>query len=170
MANISTGFSREAVDQFPDDPNDRDMSNINELVRQLRTTAFFQALPEERQESSFWYKVLREAEIRRDLRANAVLYDARMPAAVHGNQTSPQALSPTQQRARARKSMMLQRSGTGMSAGPENGFKTDHFMSKLFIVLSGGVQVVKDDAQVKDGEPFGEALMSQDRFQTLAVS
>ena len=166
VANTSTGFSRDTVDRFPEDPDDRDLNEINELVKQLRTTTFFEALPEERKESSFWHKVFREARLHRNLRAGRALYDASVPS-VQSDHSSPQILSPNQQR--ARQSMMMQRSGTGLTAGPDKGFKTAHLTSKLFVILSGGVQVEREDSQVTDGDDARVILESGDCFGALCA-
>jgi CRP-like cAMP-binding protein len=134
-AKYPSGFSQEAIGLLTPEPADRDIIQLKKVFKELRTTTFFQALPDERQDTSYWLNILKKAILRPDLQAETVLYDS------HD--------SPCRTAGKGRKDKN----------------KGDIGMSTLFIVLAGGVQVIRDSSDsgslLSSGDAFGAGALDR---------
>jgi len=136
-AKYASGFSQEAIGLLSPEPADRDIIQLKKVFKELRTTTFFQALPDERQDTSYWLNILKKAILRPDLRAETVLY-------VDSHD------SPCR---------------TTAGKGRKDKNKGDIGMSTLFIVLAGGVQVIRDSSDsgslLSSGDAFGAGALDR---------
>ena len=108
------------------------------VFRQLKSTAYYQALPDAHKEPAYWVRILQRCGCHRDLPRGTVLGDDRSPGTPMDRLPSHLHTSPSD------------------ILHPTGGRKP---WGRLFIVLTGGVQVQKfdgDDGSLLDsGESFG---------------
>ena len=173
-ANISTGITRDAYELLVDDPAQRQVKDIKVVVEQLKDTAFFRSLPQERQDPAYWTKILRSAVVRRDLRAGTVLYDNIETLDSPDSVSSPEVIhSPTQ----------LNRPSFGLMRSISRSLSSEHrslpanfklpaarkILKKLFIILDGGVQVMSSEEDggslLSSGDSFGPSCPVEDLAQ-----
>ena len=149
-----TGFSREAVHELAEEPNQREDKAIKQVVIELMTTSFFDSLPEEIKDMAFWMKVLRLAVLQRDLCANSVLYDASKCSEASDPRSPEILVSPTR-----KAPSFLSRAKRTASALHILKHDSPSDSIGLFIVLSGAVQVVKNvndqGTLLSTGDVFG---------------